>query len=55
MADLPPERDSAGDDTGRAPGAPRWVKVFAVVAIVLVLLFAVLHLTGGGFRGHAAP
>jgi hypothetical protein len=28
------------------PGAPRWVKVFGIVAIVLVLLFAGLHLTG---------
>ena len=52
MAELRPDRDSAGDDTGRAPGAPRWVKVFAVVGIVLVLLFAVLHLARGGFRGH---
>lgn len=55
MADLLPERDSAGADTGRAPGPPRWVKAFAAVTIVLVLLFAVLHLAGGGFRGHAAP
>lgn len=31
---------------------PRWVKVFGIVALVLVLLFALLHLLGGGFRGH---
>jgi hypothetical protein len=37
------------------PGTPRWVKAFALVAIALVLLFVVLHLTGGGFRGHPLP
>ena len=31
---------------------PRWVKVFGIVALVLVLAFAILHLMGGGFRGH---
>jgi hypothetical protein len=42
----------AGDDTAREPdresppSTPRWVKVFAITAIVLVLLFAGLHLTG---------
>ena len=28
------------------PGVPRWVKVFAIVSVVLVLLFAGLHLSG---------
>ncbi len=42
----------AGDDSGMerdresAPGAPRWVKAFGIIAIVLVLLFVGLHLTG---------
>ena len=36
------------------PSTPRWVKVSAVVVIVLVLAFVILHLTGGGF-GHHAP
>ena len=45
MADPPPD---AGDDTS----TPRWVKVFGIVAIVLVLLFVILHLTGGGVRRH---
>lgn len=31
---------------------PRWVKVFGVIAIVLVLVVVILHLTGGGFGGH---
>ena len=28
------------------PGTPRWVKAFGIGAIILVLLFAGLHLTG---------
>jgi hypothetical protein len=27
-------------------GMPRWVKVFVVIAIVFVVAFVVLHLTG---------
>ena len=55
MAESPPYRD--GDDTGVEPalgsttGAPRWVKVFGVIALVLVLLVVVLLLTGGGSHG----
>ena len=42
---------------GRAVNLPemsrsRWVKVFGIVAVVLVLAFAILHLTGHGLRGH---
>lgn len=37
---------------GGSPGAtPRWVFIFAIIA--LVLLFIIRHLTHGGFRGHA--
>jgi hypothetical protein len=32
---------------------PRWVKVFGIVVIVLVLLSVSLHLVGGGLPGHA--
>jgi hypothetical protein len=32
--------------------APRWVKVLGVIAVVLVLLFVMLHLTGRGLGGH---
>jgi hypothetical protein len=52
MADPPPYPDT-GDDTGvgrergSASGRPRWVAVLGIlIAIVLVLLFVVLHLTG---------
>jgi hypothetical protein len=41
MADLPPY------------STPRWVKILGIVALVLVLLFGILHLTG--FRGHHGP
>jgi ABC-type transporter Mla subunit MlaD len=28
------------------PGTPRWVKVFSIIAIVVVLLFVIMLLTG---------
>jgi len=33
-------------------GTPYWVKVIVIILIVLVLLFEILHLTGGGLGGH---
>jgi hypothetical protein len=34
------------------PSTPRWVKVFLIIAIVLALLFVIMHLTGiGGEHG----
>jgi len=33
-------------DRESPPDTPRWVKAFGIGAIVLVLLFAGLHLTG---------
>jgi len=51
MADLPPERDPS-DDTGAGPGIPRWVKVFGIIVIVLVLLVGIIMVTGiGGPHG----
>jgi hypothetical protein len=47
MADPPPYSKS-GDDSG----APRWVKVFGIVVMALVLLFAILHLAGLGLGDH---
>lgn len=61
MADLQPGGESNGDRQGRtgaaqgrgsAPSAPRWVKVFGIVALVLVLLFVIVHLTGHGLGNH---
>ena len=34
-------------------GTPRWVKVFGIITIVLVLVFVILHLTGNNLGGHA--
>ena len=57
MADPPPSPDT-GDDTGVAPdrgsttSTPRVVYVSGIIAIVLVTLFVIMHLTGGGLGGH---
>lgn len=61
MTGLPPDRDAAEDSNpdagarrgrGSITGTPRWVKVFGIIAIVLVLLFVINHLSGGGMGGH---
>ena len=55
MADPPSHPDTGdGPDRGSATGTPRWVPVLGIViAIVLVLLLVVLHLTGVlGPRAH---
>lgn len=39
-------------DRGSPPSIPRWVKVFGIIFIVLVLVVVVLHLTGNNFGGH---
>ncbi|MBM2848786.1 MAG: hypothetical protein HW418_1728 [Anaerolineales bacterium] len=61
MADLPPYPDSSSDtgdgtrvrpDRRSPPSTPRWVKVSAIIVIVLVLLFVILHLTGLSLGGH---
>jgi hypothetical protein len=40
-AGLEPDRESP-------PSTPRWVKAFGIGVVVLLLLFAGLHLTGNG-------
>lgn len=40
------------------PGAPRWVKIMVIIALALIVVFAVLHLTGnslGGPGSHGMP
>jgi hypothetical protein len=55
--DLPPYPDT-GEDTGVGPDrgsttkTPRWVYLSGIIVIVLVLLFVLRHLTGGGFVPH---
>lgn len=51
MANQPPSPDT-GDDTGAGsgqeyPGTPRWVKVSAIIALILVLLIVIVLLFGG--------
>lgn len=41
--DVPPDTDQAG--------TPRWVKVFAVIALVVIVLLAVALIAGGGKHG----
>lgn len=58
-----PERRETHPETapGREPstGTPRWVKVFGIVALVLIALFVILQLLGvGGSHGpsrHSQP
>jgi hypothetical protein len=69
MAD-PPRSPDTGDhpdvapDRGSTTGTPRWVKVFGIIAAVLVLLVVIMLLTGGnhgpsrhtgGLSGHPPP
>ena len=45
-------------DVDPAPGTPIWVKAFGVIVLVIVLLFATLHLTGNSPLGpgsHTPP
>jgi hypothetical protein len=64
MRKLPDVSGDTGNNTnlrpdhGSPPSTPPWVKVFGVIALVLVLLFVILHLTGRGFGdhgGHTSP
>jgi hypothetical protein len=34
------------------PGTPIWVKIFAYVAVALVIVIIILHVTGNSFGGH---
>ena len=61
MANPPPHRDSnsdIGNETGVGPdrepttGTPRWVKVFGIIALVVVLLFLILMFTRGPGGRH---
>lgn len=47
MSDAPPDPDFHDDE-----GRPRWVYVSGIIAIVLILAFVVLHITGHAPRGH---
>lgn len=55
-------KPNSDDETGGKPddelddSTPRWVIVFGLIALVVVVLVVILHLTGGGFSGlHGMP
>lgn len=57
MPDSPqsPDREDptgAGLDRESTTGTPRWVKVSAIIAVILVMLVVVMLLVGGGPGGH---
>ena len=47
------EQPFVEDKRRSASVTPRWVKVFCVIALGLIAVFAVLHLTGHGIGGHS--
>lgn len=52
-----PERDLRSESQP-PPAMPRWVLVLGLIAVLLVLLYAGLHLSGNspmGPGGHSAP
>lgn len=44
-------RRTGGSDSESAPGVPRWVKVFGVVTVIVVLLAIVAMILAGGKHG----
>ena len=44
--------DARSSEGRRFTGRPRWVTVAGIHAVVLALLFLVIHLAGGGLRSH---
>jgi len=42
-------------DCARSLGTPRWVKAMGLIALLLILLFVILHLMGRGMGGHGRP
>lgn len=60
MPDSPPDPDTGGGaaptpDRRASTATPRWVKVSAIVALVLVLLLAVVLVTGLGGHQPGGP
>ena len=57
MADSPRQSDidhTDDIDLGPAPSTPRWVKVFGIAFLVLVLLFIIMIASGHGPGRHMA-
>jgi hypothetical protein len=51
---IPSEMNLPSDpDNASTTSLPRWVKVFAIIAISLALLVVILHLTGNTLHDHS--
>lgn len=48
----PSAAEQLGHDRGTAPRTPRWVKVFLMVGIAVVVAIVIVHLAGGGMGNH---
>jgi hypothetical protein len=46
-----PNTGAPAADRGSATGTPRWVKVFGVITVLVVVLFVVVVLVRGGEHG----
>ena len=45
-------REDEPRDADVPPPAPRWVKLFGLATVVVIVVFALIHLAGRGFHGH---
>jgi hypothetical protein len=48
----PQDRVTAMTELPPYPGTPRWVKVFGIILIAVIVLFLIVLLTHGVHRGH---
>lgn len=46
-----PDTSAAPSAGASTPGTPRWVKVFGVIALIVIVLFVVVLLARGGEHG----
>ena len=41
-----------GDSSDNEPGIPRWIVVLGIIALVVIILFVIIHFSFGGPMGH---
>lgn len=51
MSDVDGRPTARNNPSAAKPPTPRWVKVSGVIALVFVVVFLILHLTGNGMAG----
>ena len=50
-----PVPNETGAPAGEAnPSAPRWVRVFGIVTLLLLFVFGLVHTIGARFHGHTS-